>query len=86
MHKPQVQFNVQVLMFMLIGICTRFYFYMLQRFLCENSFAYSLSIEEGGCEEFLHTFIIKICTHKKNQLEVELLCSCSLTSKVVQNK
>jgi len=23
---------------------------------------------------------------KKNRLEVELLCSCSLTSKVVQNK
>jgi len=28
-------------------------------------------------EEFLHTFTIKICTHKKNRLEVELLCICS---------
>jgi len=32
---------------------------------------------------FLHTFNMKICTHK-TRLEVELLCSCSLTSKVVQ--
>ncbi len=35
------------------------------------------------CEAFLHTFNMKICTHK-TRLEVELLCSCSLTSKVVQ--
>ncbi len=35
------------------------------------------------CEAFLHTFNMKICTHKI-RLEVELLCSCSLTSKVVQ--
>jgi len=34
------------------------------------------------CEEFLHTFNMKICTHK-TRLEVELLCSCSLTSNVV---
>jgi hypothetical protein len=28
------------------------------------------------CEELLHTFTTKICTHnKKNRLEVELLCS-----------
>jgi hypothetical protein len=37
----------------------------------------------GLCEAFLHTFNMKICTHK-TRLEVELLCSCSLTSKVVQ--
>jgi hypothetical protein len=37
----------------------------------------------GDCEAFLHTFNMKICTHK-TRLEVELLCSCSLTSKVVQ--
>jgi hypothetical protein len=37
----------------------------------------------GHCEAFLHTFNMKICTHKTH-LEVELLCSCSLTSKVVQ--
>ncbi len=35
------------------------------------------------CEAFLHTFNMKICTHK-TCLEVDLLCSCSLTSKVVQ--
>jgi len=35
------------------------------------------------CEAFLHTFHNKICTHK-TQLGVELLCSCILTSKVVQ--
>jgi hypothetical protein len=35
------------------------------------------------CEELLHTFNIQICTHK-TRLEVELLCSCSLTSTVVQ--
>jgi len=35
------------------------------------------------CEEFLHTFNMKICTHK-TCLEVKLLCSCSLTSKVAQ--
>ncbi len=35
------------------------------------------------CEAFLHTFNMKICTHK-TRLEVKLLCSCSLTSKVVQ--
>jgi hypothetical protein len=35
------------------------------------------------CEAFLHTFNMKICTHKTH-LEMELLCSCSLTSKVVQ--
>ncbi len=34
------------------------------------------------CEAFLHTFNMKICTHK-TRLELELLCSCSLTSKVV---
>jgi hypothetical protein len=35
------------------------------------------------CEELLHTFSIHICTHK-TRLEVELLCSYSLTSTVVQ--
>jgi hypothetical protein len=35
------------------------------------------------CEEFLHTFNMKICTHKTH-LEMKLLCSCSLTSKVIQ--
>jgi hypothetical protein len=35
------------------------------------------------CEAFLHTFNMKICIHKTH-LEVTLLCSCSLTSKVVQ--
>jgi len=35
------------------------------------------------CEAFLHTFNMNICTHKTH-LKVELLCSCSLTSKVVQ--
>jgi hypothetical protein len=35
------------------------------------------------CEELLHTFHNKICTHK-TQLGVQLLCSCILTSKVVQ--
>jgi len=34
-------------------------------------------------EAFLHTFNMKICTHK-TRLEMELLCSCSLTSKVIQ--
>jgi hypothetical protein len=37
----------------------------------------------GECEELLHTFHNKICTHK-TQLGVELLCNCILTSKVVQ--
>ncbi len=32
------------------------------------------------CEDFLHTFHIKICTHKI-PLGVELLCSCNLTNK-----
>jgi hypothetical protein len=27
------------------------------------------------CEDFLHTSTTKICIHKKNRLEVELLCS-----------
>jgi hypothetical protein len=31
------------------------------------------------CEEFLHTFHMKICTHKTH-LGVELLCSCILTN------
>jgi hypothetical protein len=35
------------------------------------------------CEAFLHTFNMKICTHK-TRLEVELLCNCSLTNKLVQ--
>jgi len=35
------------------------------------------------CEELLHTFNMKICTHK-TCLEVKLLCNCSLISKVVQ--
>jgi len=35
------------------------------------------------CDAFLHTFNMKTCTHKTH-LEMELLCSCSLTSKVVQ--
>jgi hypothetical protein len=39
--------------------------------------------QQRGCEEFLHTFNIHICTHK-TRLEVELLCTCSLTSTVVQ--
>jgi hypothetical protein len=34
------------------------------------------------CEAFLHTFNMKICTHK-TRLEVELLCNCSITNKVV---
>jgi hypothetical protein len=34
-------------------------------------------------EEFLHTFNMKICTHK-TRLEVKLLCSSYLRSKVVQ--
>jgi len=37
----------------------------------------------ANCEAFLHIFNMKICTHK-TRLEVELLCSCGLTSKVVQ--
>jgi hypothetical protein len=32
------------------------------------------------CEEFLHTFHMKICTDKTHW-GMELLCSCSLTSK-----
>jgi hypothetical protein len=47
--------------------------------LCGSSY----SIIVVKCEAFLHTFNMKICTHK-TRLEVELLCSCSLTSKVVQ--
>jgi hypothetical protein len=39
--------------------------------------------KEPPCESFLHTFNMKICIHKI-WLEVELLCSCSLTSKVIQ--
>jgi hypothetical protein len=35
------------------------------------------------CEALLHTFNMKICIHKTH-LEVDLLCNCSLTSKVVQ--
>jgi hypothetical protein len=34
----------------------------------------------------LHTSTTKICTHKKTQLEVEPLCSWSLTSRVVWGK
>ncbi len=33
----------------------------------------------GCCEEFLHTFHMKICTHKTH-LGVELLCNCIITS------
>jgi len=44
---------------------------------------YSVVGHGTNCEAFLHTFNMKICTHK-TRLEVELLCSCSLTSKVVQ--
>ncbi len=36
-----------------------------------------------NCETFLHTFNMKICIHKTH-LKMELLCNCSLTSKVVQ--
>jgi hypothetical protein len=38
---------------------------------------------KGKCEAFLHTFNMKICTHKTH-LEVELLCNCNLTNKVVR--
>jgi hypothetical protein len=41
------------------------------------------TLDAKPCEAFLHTFHNKICTHK-TQLGVELLCSCILTSKVVQ--
>jgi len=44
---------------------------------------YSVVGHGTNYEAFLHTFNMKICTHK-TRLEVELLCSCSLTSKVVQ--
>jgi hypothetical protein len=43
----------------------------------------SFTTSSQACEAFLHTSNMKICTHK-TRLEVELLCSCSLTSKVVQ--
>jgi hypothetical protein len=43
----------------------------------------NVMLNQHKCEEFLHTFNIQICTHK-TRLEVELLCSCSLTSTVVQ--
>jgi len=39
-----------------------------------------------NCEDLLHTFTTKICTHNKTRLEMELRCSCSLTSKVVRGK
>jgi hypothetical protein len=39
--------------------------------------------EWDKCEEFLHTFHTKICTHKTH-LGVELLYNCSLTNKAVQ--
>jgi len=47
--------------------------------LCGSSY----SIIVVRCEALLHTFNMKICTHK-TRLEVELLCSCSLTTKVVR--
>jgi hypothetical protein len=40
-------------------------------------------VVDEQCEELLHTFNMKICTHK-TRLEVKLLCNCNLTSKVVQ--
>ncbi len=39
--------------------------------------------KEVPCKSFLHTFNMKNM-HSQNRLEVELLCSCSLTSEVVQ--
>jgi len=48
-----------------------------------NFFVLLKKSESKKCEEFLHTFNMKICTHKTH-LEVKLLCSCSLTNKVVQ--
>ncbi len=39
-----------------------------------------LGLVKVRCEEFLHTFHMKICTHKTH-LGVELACNCSLTSK-----
>ncbi len=44
---------------------------------------YTLMWLQDVCEEFLHTFRINACTHKTHQ-GMELLCNCSLTSKVVQ--
>jgi hypothetical protein len=41
---------------------------------------------KNSCEDFLHTSTTKIYIHKKNRLEVELLCNWSLTSKVVRGK
>jgi hypothetical protein len=37
-------------------------------------------MHDATCEEFLHTFHMKTCTHKTH-LGMELLCSCSLTNK-----
>jgi hypothetical protein len=39
----------------------------------------ALLIPIAFCEEFLHTFHMKICIHKIH-LGVELLCSCILTN------
>ncbi len=50
---------------------------------CQNKEVFSFG---GLCEDLLHTFTTKICTHNKTRLEVELRCSCSLTSKVVRGK
>jgi hypothetical protein len=45
--------------------------------------ALTMCTQGVGYEDLLYTFHNKICTHK-TQLGVELLCSCILTSKVVQ--
>ncbi len=38
------------------------------------------------CEELLHTFTTKICTHNKNPVGSGTTMQCSLRSKVVRGK
>jgi hypothetical protein len=45
----------------------------------EEVVASSCWLMDGRCEEFLHTFHMKIRIHKTH-LGMELLCSCILTS------
>ncbi len=41
---------------------------------------------QAPCEELLHTFTTKICTHNKNPVGSGTTMWCSLTSKVVRGK
>jgi hypothetical protein len=57
----------------------------LYKFLVCN-FSQVLLLWVTTCEEFLHTFTIKICTHKKTGWKWNYYVVVVLTSKAVQGK